>query len=200
MGGHQPGVLRTDTVPVDLTHTMRPSPTIAPSSDFSEAMSALASGVVMVTSWLDGRPWGMTVSAFASVSAEPPTVLVSLRSATASARAIEEAGSFGVSLLGRHHSAAARHGSTRGASKFLERFADRQGHGLSPAIAGALAHLDCDVTEQLEVADHMIFVGRVRDVRIAAGGEPLVYFRRAYRTLAPFTNRSTRRRTPCLSS
>ena len=41
----------------------------APVAEFAEAMSALASGVVLVTCWLDGRPWGLTVTAFASVSA-----------------------------------------------------------------------------------------------------------------------------------
>jgi flavin reductase ActVB len=187
-------------MPVDSTQMTQPSPTVARSSDFTEAMTALASGVVMVTSWLDGRPWGVTVSAFASVSAEPPTVLVSLSSETASARAIAAAGRFGVSVLGRHHRAVARHGAQRGAAKFLERFSERDGRGVNPSIAGALAHLDCDVTEQVQVADHTIFIGRVRDVRPAVDGEPLVYFRRAYRALAAGTNPSTRGRTLCLSS
>ena len=181
------------------TQTTKQASIVAPSSKFTEAMSALASGVVMVTTWLDGRPWGMTVNAFASVSADPPTVLVSLRSDAAGARAVEEAGSFGVSILGRRHRVVARHGSTPGAAKFLERFAERS-PGLSPSILGALAHLDCDVIELVKVADHTLFIGRVRGVQTAAYGEPLIYFRRAYRTLAPSTHPSTERRTPCLSS
>jgi len=158
-------------------------------------MSALASGVVIVTSWIDGRPWGLTVSAFASVSAEPPTVLVSLQSDTTSSRAIEQDGGFGISILGRHHRAAARHGSAAAAPKFLEPFADRRRDAVNPSVAGALAHLDCQVTDELAVADHTIFVARVGDVRIGSG-EPLVYFRRSYRTLNPFTGR----RTACHSS
>jgi flavin reductase (DIM6/NTAB) family NADH-FMN oxidoreductase RutF len=176
------------------------APARASASDFRDAMSVLATGVVLVTNRLDGRPWGTTVSAFASVSDDPPTILVSLGSETATARAIEAGGSFGVSILGRRHAAVARHCSTRGAAKFVERFADRPDNGRSPSIADALAHLDCDVAERVRVADHTLFVGRVRDVRVAAGGEPLVYFRRAYRTLARFTNPLTRRRIPCLSS
>jgi flavin reductase (DIM6/NTAB) family NADH-FMN oxidoreductase RutF len=168
---------------------------LAPPRQYTEAMSLLASGVVLVTTRLDGRPWGVTVSSFAAVSAEPPTTLVSLETDTAGARAIEAAESFGVSILAGHHRAAAHHGSRRGEAKFLERFVDRRDRSTTPSIAGALAHLDCDVKEQLEVADHTIFVGLVRDVRIAAGGEPLVYFRRAYRALAPAARRS-----PCFSS
>jgi flavin reductase (DIM6/NTAB) family NADH-FMN oxidoreductase RutF len=178
----------------DAMQARGPSPSAAAPAAFTDAMSLLASGVVMVTGWVDGRPWGMTVSAFASVSAEPPTILVSLRSDTASARAIEEAGSFGVSILGRHHCAAAAHGSAPGASKFLEPFADQDEDAHSPAIAGALAHFACDLTAALAVADHTIFVGRVGEARTARGGEPLVYFRRGYRTLAHG------RRDPCRSN
>ena len=152
-------------------------------TDFTEAMSMLAGGVVMVTSWLDGRPWGMTVSAFTSVSSDPPTILVSLRSDSASASTIAESGSFGVSVLARRHRALARHGSLRGGPKYLEHVANPNPVGLSPAIAGALAHLDCEAVEQIDVADHSIFIGRVDDVQLASGGEPLVYFRRGYRRL-----------------
>jgi flavin reductase (DIM6/NTAB) family NADH-FMN oxidoreductase RutF len=183
----------------ELTQTTALSPATTPSA-FTEAMSLVAGGVAMVTTRLDDRPWGITVSAFASVSAAPPTVLVSLCSDTAAAQAIEETGSFGVSILGRQHRSAARHGSTPGAPKFLERFADPRSDALTPAILGALAHLDCDVVERVEVADHTIFIGRVRAVRAGLGGEPLVYFRRAYRTLAPCAGPSTRGGTPCLSS
>jgi flavin reductase (DIM6/NTAB) family NADH-FMN oxidoreductase RutF len=185
----------------DLTHLTQtralPDPYV---SAFTDAMSALASGVVMVTNWIDGRPWGMTVSAFTSVSADPPTILVSLGSETASARAIAGAGTFGVSILGRHHRAAARHGSSPGTSKHLDRFVDWRGDQPTPAIGGALAHLECVVEASIPVADHTIVVGRVLDVAVGDGGEPLVYFRRAYRTLARFTVPSTSRTTPCPSS
>ena len=187
-------------MPLELTERTEPTARVAASSDYAEAMSVLASGVVMVTTELAGRPWGMTVSAFASVSAEPPTVLVSLHSETAAARAIAQARSFGVSILGRQHSAAAHHGSTRGASKFLEPFVDRHGEEGNPAIAGALAHLECEVVDQVEVADHTILFARVREVRSAKCGEPLVYFRRAYRTLIAHSKPSLGRRSPCLSS
>jgi flavin reductase (DIM6/NTAB) family NADH-FMN oxidoreductase RutF len=178
----------------DLTLTKGPSPRAAAPADFTEAMSALAGGVVLVTSWLDGRPWGMTVSAVASISAQPPTILVSLCTGTASAASIAQARSFGVSILASHHGAAARHGSRRGASKFLERFVDADAGGSTPAVAGALAHLDCDLVERFEVEDHTIFIGRVRDVQKGSSCEPLVYFRRAYRSLA------SGRRSRCLSN
>ena len=175
-----------------------------PAEDFAEAMSALASGVVLVTCWIGDRPWGMTVTAFASVSADPPTVLVSLAAEATSARAIAANGSFGVSILAADQLAVARHGSAPGATKFLEQHTDaRAGYSESPVIAMALAHLDCEVTETVQVADHTVFFGQVRAVPELHLGTPLVYHRRGYRTLAEpvrHPHRPTERSLRCLSS
>src|SRR4051812_49632589 len=91
----------------------------APLSDFVHAMGMLASGVVLVTCRIDGRPWGMTVTAFASVSADPPTVLVSLDSGTAGARAIAAAGGVGGGNLSPEQGDGAKDRGTRGAAQFL---------------------------------------------------------------------------------
>jgi len=171
-----------------------PTPELASAREFTHAMSALAAGVVIVTCSVDGRPWGMTVTAFASVSTDPPTILVSLGSESIGARAISATDLFGVSILAEDQLPVAHYGSAPGAPKFLERFvAPRDAASASPPVAGALAHLDCEVAETVRVADHTLFVARVRAALAAHPGAPLLYHRRAYRTLAdPPTERSTR--------
>jgi flavin reductase ActVB len=170
-------------------------PEHAPAEGFADAMSTLASGVVVVTCRLNGRPWGMTVTAFASVSADPPTVLVSLASESPAARAIAATGRFGVGILAEEQLAVARHGSAPGKPKFLEAFAEPDGRfSATPVVAGALGHLDCELSDELRVADHTVFFGRVRAARASHTGTPLVYHRRDYRTLA------NERSTPCLAS
>jgi flavin reductase (DIM6/NTAB) family NADH-FMN oxidoreductase RutF len=172
-----------------------------PTAEFADAMSALASGVVLVTCRVGARPWGMTVTAFASASADPPTVLVSLGSETASARAIRETRSFGVSILAADQLAVARLGSTPAQARFLERFVvPGDPDAPSPAVAGALAHLDCELSEHVCVADHTIVFGRVRTVRTSRAGAPLVYHGRSFRTLADPVNRPTEGNVQWLSS
>ena len=51
----------------------------------------------------------------------------------------------------------------------------------SPTVAGALAHLDCELLDTVGVADHTIVFGRVRAARAAPRGTPLLYHRRGYR-------------------
>lgn len=165
-----------------LTDPVRES---APGSDFADAMSTLASGVVLITSWVGGRPWGMTVTAFASVSADPPTVLVSLRSDTATARAIAQTSRFGVSILAADQVDVATYASAPAAPKFLDGFAGARGaHSGSPSVAGALAHLDCELVHLVEAADHSVFFGRVRMAARWGARPPLLYHRRRYRTLS----------------
>jgi flavin reductase (DIM6/NTAB) family NADH-FMN oxidoreductase RutF len=171
--------------------------------DFVDAMSTLASGVVLVTVWVAGRPWGMTVTAFASVSAARPTVLVSLGSETTSAREITATRSFGVSILAAEQLAVARLGSEPGAAKFIGPFVDPgDGSSDSPVVAGALAHLDCELSDAVQIADHRIVFGRVRAARGRCGGTPLLYHRRDYRTLGDHAagRPKTETELTCLSS
>jgi flavin reductase (DIM6/NTAB) family NADH-FMN oxidoreductase RutF len=171
--------------------------------DFVDAMSTLASGVVLVTVWVADKPWGMTVTAFASVSAEPPTVLVSLGSETTSALEIAATRSFGVSILAAEQLAVARLGSEPGAAKFIGPLVDPgDGSSDSPVVAGALAHLDCELSDAVRIADHTIVFGRVRVARASCSGTPLLYHRRGYRTLGDraAARPPTERELTCLSS
>jgi flavin reductase (DIM6/NTAB) family NADH-FMN oxidoreductase RutF len=133
------------------------------------------------------------------VSVDPPTVLVSLASDSRSARAIAATQRFGVSVLAAEQLGVARFGSMPGVAKFLEPFAESaDGLGASPAVAGALAHLDCDVSEAVEVADHTVFFGHAAAVRAPCDGLPLLYHGRGYRTLAD--DSPTERSTRCLAN
>jgi flavin reductase (DIM6/NTAB) family NADH-FMN oxidoreductase RutF len=146
---------------------------------FREAMSELAGGVVLVGCRVDGRPWGVTATAFQSVSVAPPTVLVSLGSETRAAAAIAQTGRFGVDVLADAHVVLARFAASAGAPKYVERFLS------DGAIRGALAHLDCVVCDAVEVADPVVFFARVLEARREGDGDPLLYHRRGYRTLRP---------------
>jgi flavin reductase (DIM6/NTAB) family NADH-FMN oxidoreductase RutF len=171
----------------ELTLVKEPAREAVPAPEFAAAMSALASGVVLVTCRVGGRPWGMTVTAFTSVSADPPTVLVSLGSATTSASAILASRRFGINILADGQELVARRGSAPGAPKFLDAL----------AVPGALAHLECEVVDAVEIGDHTVFFGRVLSARVPHEGEALVYHRRAYRTV---TDPEMTKEMRCLSS
>jgi flavin reductase ActVB len=153
---------------------------------FREAMSRLASGVVIVTTVVDGTPWGMTVSACCSVSMDPPLMLISLAGQTKSAATIRERGRFGVSILGANSVEVARFGAAPGQPKFIPQFCgpDEEHPVASPNVNSALAHVDCTVESEVAAGDHVLFIGLVGRVRGVGGtamwDSPLVYYRRDF--------------------
>lgn len=163
------------------------------SETFKAAMRLLAAGVVMVTTRVDGRPWGVTVSSCISVAADPPHVLISLARATASRQSAVDGGRYGVSLLRATHKRLAEVAARPGYAKFIDGLL---GSGTvaqavpvevgTPVVAGALYHLDCAVAQVVEVCDHTLLIGRVEHVLAGTPqrgrrGQPLVYVERAFR-------------------
>lgn len=152
--------------------------------DFREAMRRLAASVVMVTTWLDEQPWGLTVSACCSVSMSPPTLLVSLGQHTASAGAIRASGRFGISILAEDQQHVARHGSRPGVPKFVAEYCAPPSDCVAPVVADAIAHADCKVSQAIDVADHVLMIGEVSRVVLRPGAErPLVFYARDFHRL-----------------
>jgi flavin reductase (DIM6/NTAB) family NADH-FMN oxidoreductase RutF len=159
---------------------------------FREAMGRLAAGVVMVTCSVDGKPWGLTVTACCSVSIDPPLLLVSLGHETLSAGAVARTGRFGISLLGESSVGAARFASAPGQPKFVSEFchSDAAASALSatPVVAHALAHVDCTVEQTVAAGDHVLHIGRVQNVLLQEEDRPLVYYLRSYYRLGSPTD------------
>src|SRR5215210_2589090 len=144
-------------------------------AQFKLAMSHFASGVTVVTTEHEGKPYGMTVASFASLSLHPPLVLVCVEHGAKSHDAIRDAGKFGVSILSNEQAEV----SGRFASRVDDRFAGvevvRGALGV-PLIANALTTLECTVRDALPGGDHTIFVGEVVEAQ-ARDGVPLLYYR-----------------------
>jgi flavin reductase (DIM6/NTAB) family NADH-FMN oxidoreductase RutF len=151
------------------------------------AFRTLAAGVVVVTCWVDDRPWGMTVSSCCSVSMEPSRVLVSLERRTRSCVAIEHEQRFGLAILADDQKDVAEVAAAAGRPKFIDGFCWVREGSRPPAILGAIWHLDCGVHRTFAVGDHRLIVGDVIAAVNARDDDPepapLLYFDRSYRLL-----------------
>lgn len=155
------------------------------SSALRSVMGRFATGVTVVTAReADGRALGLTVNAFQSVSLDPPLVLVSLASRSATRAAILESGAFAVNVLAEEdRELAVRFSRGRRAVRFrgLDTTVSETG---SPVLGAALAWLDCEVRATHEAGDHTLVLGEPLAVR-AREGRPLVFYESRYRGLAP---------------
>ena len=165
------------------------TPTAAPptvdAAAFRDVIRHLASGVTIVTSSQQGQPVGLTATAVCSVSATPPMLLASLTTTSRTTLGIAETGKFAVHLL--------RHKGRKQAEQFAapgERFSGMK-YVLSseeqiPVLSDVLAWFVCQVEQTVSAADHTIVIGRVLECELKdKSPDPLLYFDRTYRKLAP---------------
>jgi flavin reductase (DIM6/NTAB) family NADH-FMN oxidoreductase RutF len=152
-------------------------------ADFRRALGQFAAGVTVVTTRDGkGRSLGLTVTAFASVSLEPPLVLVCVDHRSETHAGFRHAGLFGVSILAEGQEEVSRRFAGGGAGKFKGVDLEKGETGV-PLIPGALAHLECRVSATHLAGDHTIYVGEVVSARVRPG-RPLLYHDRDYRRLA----------------
>ena len=142
---------------------------------FKRTMRHYPTGVTVVTSVKEGEPRGITINAFSSVSAEPPTLLICVNREARSYLYIATSRIFCVNILAGEQ----RELADRFSGKLHERQFDDIGYDEAvtgaPVIRGAIAHFDCVVTEEHHAGSHSIFIGSVVDCA-ARSGSPLGYF------------------------
>lgn len=156
------------------------SPPAVDAPAFRQALAQFASGVTVVTTQGPAGPLGLTVTAFSSVSLDPPLVLVciDLRS---EAHAGFDRGAFAVSLLAEGQESVSQRFASGGPAKFAEGGLATGESGLL-LVPGALAHLECRVHATFPGGDHLIYVGLVERVAVFEG-RPLLHHARGYRSL-----------------
>ncbi|GAA13020.1 flavin reductase family protein [Gordonia westfalica] len=148
----------------------------------------LASGVVIVTSVVDDRPWGVTLSSLSSFSADPARIAFSIKQSTATAQSIAELGEFGVAVLSAESADLAARQAAPGQPKFLP---DASVSGLGPllgvpAIEGAIYNLECKSVLEVEVLDHVLVVADVLSATTHTRDESgLVFFNQTFGEFSP---------------
>jgi flavin reductase (DIM6/NTAB) family NADH-FMN oxidoreductase RutF len=153
-----------------------------PAAEFRAACARFATGITIVTC-LDGegRPHGLTVNSFTSVSLDPPLVLVSIDLRHAILGHFLACPWFAVNVLAENQEDLSHRFSSVSENRFID--VDwHSGESGMPLLAGVLAHFECAAVRHIEIGDHAVLVGEVRQARNSEG-MPLVYFNRSYRVL-----------------
>ncbi len=155
--------------------------------DFTDAMRRLAATISLVTT-VDaaGKLHGMAATAVASVSMDPPSLLICINRNASLHDPVAEAQRFCVNLLHRNQAEIVRVFSE---SKLRDRRFDssewyRGCDGL-PALAGAQASIFCTLDKVVPYGSHAICIGLVNEVVSREGVEPLLYSNASFRCIGP---------------
>jgi flavin reductase (NADH) len=146
--------------------------------EFREALSHWASGVAIVACRFQQRVVATTVSAFMSLSLEPPLVLLALGANANILPFLKTGELFGISIL----SASQRRLATIYADSFPVGRDPFSTEGV-PLVDNALVALACIVKESRPGGDHTVIIAGVQHIAFGAAEQPLIRYNRGYHGL-----------------
>jgi flavin reductase (DIM6/NTAB) family NADH-FMN oxidoreductase RutF len=151
---------------------------------FRKVMGHFVTGVTVVTTLEDDRPWGITVNALSSVSLEPALIVVALDRRRTVTPKLRAAGRYAVNILAEGQEALADCFAgarfTPGRDEFCGAAWTAGPTGL-PLLEGVIAWLECTVVDTIPAGDHDLFIGSVDALDTPeVHPRPLLYYRRRY--------------------
>ena len=150
--------------------------------EFRAVLGRFPSGVTVVTTTgADGSDEGMTVSAFCSVSLDPPLVLICIEKSASVYEALTNAPGFVVNVLSAKQEQIGRRFSIIDIDRFQGVGFTRSANGYA-ILDDVLAVIECRRFALHQAGDHTIIVGEVEATR-AETGTPLLYYRGGYAQL-----------------
>ncbi|MEH7107076.1 flavin reductase family protein [Bacillus sp. JJ1764] len=146
---------------------------------FRNAMGKFATGVTVITTQVDGEPFGMTANAFMSVSLDPKLVVISVGHNAKMLQRIQQSNRFAVNILSADQQEfSALFAGQKNIDGMIE-FTTLAG---LPILKDTIATIACNVVNVHEAGDHTLFIGEVTDIRLDEG-EPLLFFQGHYHAL-----------------
>lgn len=147
------------------------------SPELIEAVKAVhrrfPTGVTIVTASDEGRPYGLAVNAFSSVSLEPPVVLACVAATSTTHPRLFTVDHLGINILAEDQQEVVAAFARSGGDKFSD-ISWRPGAKGSPLIDGASAAMEIKIEKRLQAYTHTIFTGRVLDAT-AGDAPPMIY-------------------------
>ena len=145
-------------------------------------MGHFATGVTVVTTGGEAGEHGLTANAIASLSLDPPLVLVAVDKRAATLEYLTRNRCFAINILRLDQEEISRRFATPGPKDFSD-LRVTTAATTAPILADCLAFVDCQVVDIVAGGDHEIFIGEIVAGEYQ-GGEPLLYFSGSYRRLA----------------
>ena len=147
---------------------------------FRQVLGSYPTGVCVISALgADGKPVGMVVGTFTSVSLDPPLVGFLPDKNSSTWPKIEAAGRFCVNVLASDQQEISRQISGKGTEKFIGVDFAISDHQL-PVIANAIACIECTIHSTTDAGDHWLVLGNVLRLETTREGDPMLFYRGKY--------------------
>lgn len=149
---------------------------------FRDVMGRYATGTAIVTATWDGRPHGLAVNSFTSVSLDPPLILFCPDKRSDTWPSISRARYFGVNILAAGQDQLCRQFARKGADRFSGTTFTVSSRGC-PVLTETLAHLECEIEQVIDAGDHYVTIARVLELGTARDLRPLIFYQGRFHRL-----------------
>ncbi len=143
-------------------------------------MGRFSTGVAVVTFLRDGKPAGITVNSFLSVSTDPPLILVSLRRESSVIHHLDVGDCYGVSFLTEDQLDIGLHYSGKPIEDLDVAFDEKDG---TPLIRGSLAQVIGRVVDVHEAGDPFLYIAGVEHLWQGPESKPLIFYSGRYKQI-----------------
>lgn len=147
-------------------------------------LGRFCSGVTVITARTDTEPVGFTCQSFSSLSLTPPLVSFAPARTSTTWPRVRQVGTFCVNILAEQQATVSDAFARSGTDKFVGIEWTDSATG-SPALAGSLAWVDCELWAEYDAGDHTIVAAHVLALRTSAVADPLIFHQGRYRLSAP---------------
>ncbi|WP_245480478.1 flavin reductase family protein [Neorhizobium sp. NCHU2750] len=150
-------------------------------------MRHLAGAVSVITVGQGDDRTGFTATSVSSLSADEPSVIVSLNRGSSSWPVLQRHGRFCVNVLAHDQQHVAQSFAGHGGRNGVSRYEDAQWSTIetgSFVLEDALTALDCELVEAIEMYSHAIVISRVKAITLRQDAEPLLYWKGGFHHLA----------------
>lgn len=147
-------------------------------ASFRAVLGHFATGITVITAMDGDEPVGLAANSFTSVSLDPPLVLFCAAKSSTTWPRIHSAGHFTVNVLDERQEEVCRLFAERGADRFARIGWHVERHG--PILDDVHAYMECTVEAEHDAGDHVIVVGRVHALGLAADAGPLLFYQGRY--------------------
>jgi flavin reductase (DIM6/NTAB) family NADH-FMN oxidoreductase RutF len=151
--------------------------------ELRDALGRFATGICVITTVTDQQEAvGMTANSFSSVSLDPPLVLWSLQNNSDVYHVFSKPRHYAINVLSTEQQAQSNQYAKKG-QHTLDPTHFRLGKYGAPVLRHSLVTFECELHATHEGGDHLIIVGRIKDMQCRPTGEPLLFYCGRYREL-----------------
>lgn len=143
-----------------------------------KSFGSFATGVCVATS----HTGGFTVNSFSSLSLEPPLMIFNIYKTETDHINFLNLNRFVINFLASDQKEVSNLFASKDTDKLskVEHYVNDRDMAI---LNNTLGHLELSVFQQIDIADHVLVIGKVEDLSINNNKDPLLYYRSEYRNI-----------------